>query len=161
MGAEKTVGYRYAGLSQVHLPGLSVADAAVQLRRLAETEMRLMRLYASRVVLLPERDIKLLLARLQYEACQHADALRHRIPELRVPKKKADSAPDDNLTIFFDEADHLPGSYPFLAALVQFILPNIIRAYQTYIDTTNHLADYPSVRIVKQNLQETDEHLQI
>jgi len=157
----KTSMSRYAGLTEVHRPGLSVSNAAFQLRRLAYAEMRLMRLYASRVVTFDQRDIKVLLARLQYEAAQHCDAMRSRILELRVSTNTVNAAPDEALTIFFDEAEHLPEPYPYLAVLTQFIVPAVRDAYHTYLSTTNDLADYPSVRIVRAHVQETEEHLRL
>lgn len=161
MTASKPPLHRYAGLTQVHSSGLSVTNAAMQLRRLAYAEMRLMRLYASRVVTLEQRDVKVLLARLQYEATQHADVLRSRILELRVSTNAVNAAPDEVLTIFFDEVEHLADPYPYLAVMTQFIVPAVLDAYGKYLDTTNDLADYLSVRIVRANLQETEEHLRL
>jgi hypothetical protein len=153
--------YRYAGLSQVQMPGIAVAEAADQLRRLAYAEERMMFLYASRVVTIPERDLKVLLGRLQYEAGGRADQLRQRIQELRVSAKRLKQSPDENLTTFFNELEHLPGTDPFLAALVDLVLPALVAGYRDYLAATNHLADYPSVRILKANLKEAEEHLQL
>jgi hypothetical protein len=152
---------RYAGLKQVKTPGISVAEAADQLRRLAYTEERLMFLYASRVVTRPERDLKVLLGRLQFEAGLHADGLRQRIQELRVSAKRLKQSPDEKLTIFCDELEHIPGAYPFLAVLVDLVLPSLVEGYQEYLAITNQLADYPSVRILRANLNETEGHLRL
>lgn len=150
---------RYAGLHNVQAPGLSVAAAVERLRRVAYVEMRLMRLLASRIVTVPERDVKALLARLQYEDALHADGLRGRVREMRTNKSKLEGAPDPALEIAFDEADHLPGTYPFLAVVAGLLKPELCRAYRAYMAATNGLADYPSVRLLRQALAEEEEHL--
>lgn len=150
--------YRYAGLERVHAPGLSVSESAMRLRRLAYAEMRLMRLLASRVVTIANREVKLLLARLQYEACMHADGLRGRILEMRVAKSRLEAAPDEALAIFFDEAEHLPDAATFLAAVTNLIKPALRQAYEGYLGEANYLADYPSVRLIKQCLADEIEH---
>lgn len=153
--------YRYAGLHHVFTSGLSIAEAAERLRRIAYTEERMMRLLASRIVSIPQRDVKALLGRLQYEAALHADALRNRVLEMRTNKSKLEIAPDPVLAMLFDEAEHLPGTYPFLLSVAQLLKPALLDAYKAYRDTTNGMADYPSVRIIRQHLMEEEEHLQL
>ena len=153
--------YRYAGLEQVHSPGLSVAEAAERLCRFAYVEQRLMRLLASRIVTIPERDVKLLLGRLQYEASLHASNLRARVLELRTAKGKLERVPDDALERFFDSAEELPETYPFLAVVTKLIKPALHNAYQRYLQETNGLADYSSVRFLRQHLLDEDEHLRL
>ena len=152
---------RYGGLDQVHTPGYSVGEAGDRIRRLAYVEERLMRLFASRVITLENRDLKMLLARIQFEATQHADALKSRARELRLSKNKLKGSPDKALTLLFDEADYLPGAYPFFSVAADVLLPALLEAYSTYLDNTNHLADYPTVRAMRQNLAESREHLAI
>lgn len=149
---------RYAGLNRVQAHGLSVAESALRLRRLAYAEARLMRLFASRMVTIADREVKLLMARLQYEACLHADGLRARSLEMRVAKGRLDEAPDEALAIFFDEAEHLPDPYAFLAVVARVIKPALRQAYRAYLDEANHLADYPSVRLIEQCLADEAEH---
>lgn len=149
---------RYAGLDRVHAPGLSVGESAMRLRRLAYVEMRLMRLFASRVVTIADREVKLLMGRLQYEACMHADGLRARVLEMRVAKGRLDVVPDEALAVFFDEAEHLPNALAFLAVVTHLIKPALRQAYQAYLREANHLADYPSVRLIKQCLADEIEH---
>ena len=161
MKPDNTVSYRLAGLRCTQTPGLSVAESVERLRRLAYAEERLMRLYATRIVALPQRDIKVLLGRLQYESATHADGLRRRILELRIAKGVLENPPSDALEIFFDEAEHSPDVYPYLSALVDLIVPEIIRAYRAYLEAANDLADYPGVRLLRSNLQETEVHLEL
>lgn len=154
-------GYRYAGLQRVFTAGLSVTEAVERLRRFAYVEQRLMRLLASRIVSIPQRDIKVLLARLQYEDAVHADGWRNRIVELRTNKSKLEGAPDQALALLFAEAEHLPGTYPFLAAVTHVLKPALSEAYRAYEMASNDLADYPSVRLLRQHLTDEQEHLRL
>src|SRR5260370_10101075 len=154
-------GYYYAGLRQVLVPGLSVAEAVERLHRLAYVERRMIRLLASRVVSIPQSSCEVLLASLQYEDALHNDGLRSRISEMRTNKSKLEDAPDPMLQILFDEAEHLPGTYPFLAAVTHVLEPALCAAYKDYQKVTNDLADYPSVRLVPPCLAQQDEHLHL
>ena len=153
--------YQYAGLEQVHAPGLSVAEAAERLCRFAYVEQRLMRLFASRIVTFPERDVKVLMARLQYEASLHASDLRARVVELRTPKSRLDRVPDPALERLFDEAEQIPGTYAFLAVANSLLKPALRNAYQSYLHDTNGVADYSSVRIIRQHLLDEEQHLRL
>ncbi len=154
-------GYRYAGLARAQAPGLSVAAAVERQRRLAYAEARLMRLLASRIVTIPVRDVKALLARLQYEDALHADSWRDRVRELRTNKSKLEGAPDPALEILFDEAERLPDVYPFLAVVTRLLKPALRDAYRAYERDTNGLADYPSVRRAREALSDEEEHLRL
>lgn len=152
---------RYGGLGGGDASGLSVAETAERLRRFAYAERRLMGLQASRIVSLPERDIKALLARFQYEDALHADGWRQRVLELRTNKSKLEGAPDAALAAFFDTAEHLPGTYPFLTALSNVFLPALRHAYAGYVGTANGLADYAGVRLARHALLEEEEHARL
>ena len=153
--------YQYAGLAQVHAPGLSVAEAAERLCRFAYVEQRLMRLFATRIVTIPERDIKVLMGRLQYEASLHASNWRARVVELRTPKGKLERVPDTALERFFDDVEELPETYPFLEVVTKLIKPALHKAYQKYLQETNGVADYSSVRFIRQHLLDEEEHLRL
>ncbi len=150
--------YRYAGLERVHAPGLSVAETVERLSRFAYVEQRLMRLFASRIVTIPERDVKVLMGRLQYEASLHASGLRERVVELRTSKSRLERVPDPGLERLFDEAEHLPETYPFLVVVSKLLKPALRSAYQNYLHDANGVADYGSVRIIRQHLQDEEEH---
>jgi hypothetical protein len=153
--------YRYAGLEQVYTSGFSVAEAVERLSRFAYVEERLMRLFASRIVRIPERDIKVLMGRLQYEASVHVSNLRSRVLELRTAKGKLERVPDAFLERFFDEADELPDTVPFLTVVQKIIIPALRDAYQRYLGETNGVADYGSVRLMRQQLMDEEEHLRL
>lgn len=151
--------YQYSGLPNVKQPGLGVDECAARLQALAYAEERLMHLQAAHLVTVPEWDIKGLLGRLQYEDAQHADQLKNRLPELRISKKKALKASDNPLKVVFDEAMFATDTTELLAGLVLVFKPALLQAYRAYLAATNHLADYPTVRILKTMIAEEEEML--
>ncbi|MEZ4769249.1 MAG: hypothetical protein R2844_12585 [Caldilineales bacterium] len=153
--------YQYAGLTNTKTPGLSVEECASRIHHLAYVEERLMLLQAAHIISVPERDVKALLARLQYEDSQHANMLKNRLLELRVSKKKAFQPSDSPLTLVFDEAMFASGTAELLASLVTVFKPALLAAYQSYLATTNGLADYPAVRLIKTIMAEEEEALRL
>ena len=150
MGSE----YQYAGLRNPRSPGLPVEVCSARLHRLAHAESRLMFLEAAHVISTPGRDAKALLSRCQYEDGQHADRLRHRLTELRVSRRRAFEEPDPDLEILFDEAMHSRGTAELLAALALVIKPAMVEAYRRYERETNGLADYGSLRALREIVAE-------
>lgn len=120
-----------------------------------------MRLLATRVVTIGDRDVKMLIARLQYEDALHADIWRNRVVEMRVSAKKLDHAPDKALVTLFDEAEHMPDTFVFLLCVTSVLKQKLCDAYRDYIAVSNDLADYPTVRLMKMALLEEREHVQL
>lgn len=116
-------------------------------------------LQAVHIVTSPERDLKGLLSRLQYEDGGHSTQLKIRLTEMRVAKNKAYKAPDDRLKLVFDEAMFSSSSVELLAALVTVFKPALLAAYRRYLADTNGLADYPSVSIIRRIVAEEQEGL--
>jgi len=153
--------YQYAGLTNTRTPGFGVEECAARLHHLAYVEERLMFLQAAHIISMPERDVKGLLARLQYEDAQHAHWLKNRLPELRQSKKKAFEAPDSLLSVVFDEALHAANTVELLAALAHVFKPALLAAYNTYLAATNDLADYPTAKLLKLIVAEETEALRL
>ena len=153
--------YQYAGLQNATEKGLSVDQCAARLHRFAYATERLMFLQAAHIISTPERDVKVLLARLQYENSQHASQFKARLPELRVSKKKAHQVPDTSLQLVFDEAIYAANTVELLAGLTKVFKPALLEAYQGYVADTNGLADYPTVRILKTVIAEVEEGLRL
>ncbi len=95
---------KYAGLGDIKCLGLSVGSATERLLCLAYIEKRLMFLCAAKMISAPERDLKLLLGRLQYNAAGRCHSLRHRLREMRTAKVRIDGVPNEALAILLDEA---------------------------------------------------------
>ena len=153
--------YQYAGLQNTTQQGFSVDQCAARLHRFAYAAERLMFLQAAHIISTPERDVKVLLARLQYENSQHASQFKARLPELRVSRTKAYQAPDASLQMVFDEAMYAANTVELLAGLIKVFKPALLEAYQRYVNETNGLADYPTVRILKTVIAEAAEGLRL
>lgn len=141
--------YQFAGLQRAKEPGLSVEECARRIHRIAYVEERLMFLQAAHIVTAPQRDLKGLLSRLQYEDGLHSDLLKNRLTELRVSSSKVLVVPDERLKVVLDEAMHSDGSVELLAALVKVVKPALLEAYCDYLRQANGLADYESVRLMR------------
>lgn len=153
--------YQYAGLQNPKQQGFSVDQCAARIHRFAYAAERLMFLQAAHIISTPERDVKVLLARLQYEDSQHASQFKARLPELRVSKTKAYQAPDASLQIVFDEGIYATNGVELLAGLTKVFKPALLDAYRRYVNETNGLADYPTVRILKTVIAEVEDGLRL
>jgi hypothetical protein len=132
--------FKFAGLGDVTRVGLSVHSAVDRLLRLAYIERRLMFLAAAHLSPVPERDLKLLLGRLQYYAGERYHGLHTRLRQMRTPKSRVEGVPDERLQILMDEA--LPaGSSREIAETIWWLHCELQAAYQDYLRTTNPLAD--------------------
>ncbi len=153
--------YQYAGLNRAKEPGFSVEQCASRIHRLAYVEERLMFLQAVHIVTTPQRDLKALLSRLQYEDGLHADRLKNRLTELRFSSSRVDRVPDKRLEILLDEAMFSSGSVELLAALVRVFKPALLAEYRSYLAQTNGLADYETVRLMRNIVVEEEEGLRL
>ena len=153
--------YQFAGLQRTKEPGLSVEECARQIHRFSYVEERLMFLQAAHIVTTPQRDLKGLLSRLQYEDGIHSDLLKTRLTELRVSKSKSQNVPDARLTVVLDEAMFSEGGVELLAALAKVFKPALLQAYRNYVSHTNGLADYESVRLMRTIVAEEEQTLRL
>ena len=151
--------YQFAGLKRAKEPGLSVEECARTVHRMAYVEERLMFLQAAHIVTTPQRDLKGLLSRLQYEDCLHSDLLKNRLMELRVSRSRGHGVPDERLEVVLSEAMHSEGSVELLAALARVFKPALLEAYRNYERQTNGLADYESVRLMRTIMAQEEQAL--
>jgi hypothetical protein len=132
--------FKFAGLGDVTRVGLSVQSAVDRLLRLAYIERRLMFLAAAHLGPVPERDLKLLLGRLQYYAGERCQGLQARLRQMRTPKNRIEGVPDERLEILMDEALPCAGSQE-IAETIWWLHCKLQDAYQDYLGMTNPLAD--------------------
>jgi hypothetical protein len=142
---------KFAGLGDVKRLGLSVSEATNRLLILAFAEKHLMFFCAAKMVSVPERDLKLLLSRLQYNAASRCHFLRNRLRELRTTKVRIDGVPAKALEIFFDEALFSDQSQE-ITEIARWILQQLLSSYEEYLQKTNPLADAPSCELIESYL---------
>jgi hypothetical protein len=139
---------KFAGLGDVKRPGLSISAAAGRLLNLAFVEKRLMFLCTAKLVPVRERDLKLLLSRLQYHAAGRCQSLRNRLREMRTTKIRIDGIPDEGLAILFDEALFSDESNE-VAQIVWWFHRQLFESYEEYLAETNPLADAPTCELLE------------
>lgn len=139
---------KYAGLEDVKRPGLAVGSAAERLLCLGYVEKRLMFLCAAKMISVPERDLKLLLGRLQYHAAGRCHLLRSRLREMRTAKVRIDGVPNEALAIFLDEVFYGDISRE-VVRIVWWIHQQLLASYEEYPLTTNPLADAPTCELIE------------
>jgi hypothetical protein len=139
---------KFAGLGDVKRPGLSVGAATERLLCLAYAEKRLMFLCTAKMVSVPERDLKLLLGRLQYHAAGRCHSLRNRLREMRTAKVRIDGISNEALAILLDEAMYGDNSRE-VARIAWWIHRELLASYEDYLATTNPLADAPTCELIE------------
>jgi hypothetical protein len=139
---------KFAGLGDVKRSGLSVSSASARLLCLAYVEKRLMFLCAAKMISLAERDLKLLLGRLQYNAAGRCHSLRNRLREMRTAKVRIDGNPNDALAILLDEALYCEDRRE-VARLLWWVHYELLARYEDYLGTTNPLADAPTGELIE------------
>lgn len=146
------------GYEQASRPGLSVAEAAERLWRLAYAYRRLHGLAVAALPRTPEWELKCALGLQIWLDAEHAAALGARVNELRHPSVDVGSAPDDRLAQVFDELAHAQDTGELLAGQL-VVRGALAEELRTYLDTTNPLADHPSVRLVEAALRDEERTL--
>lgn len=102
---------------------------------------------------------KLLLPEFLWEDALIARDLRERVLELRYPERRIVAGDDQPLLDRWRSFRDAPNSAAFLLALYQVIKPALRQAYQGYLDVADRLDDSPTIRILKQAVEDIDEQL--
>lgn len=105
----------------------------------------------------PRLDTKAALARAAWQQTLAGDAFRERVFELRYPSRFLEEGSDAPLIRVVDTGIDAPDSDAFLAGLSEALLPDLGRRLRTFLAETDELDDGPTVRIVRQALQDTEE----
>lgn len=142
----------YAGIcsaQEAQRIGFSVEEAARRLRRFAYVHQRLAFLATAHLNATPEWEVKEALALHAWLDAEHANLIRRRVPELRLPESALNHAPDDFLERAMEEALHSRGTVELLTAVYGVIRPALLAALDQYLAQTNPVADHPSYRALK------------
>lgn len=136
----------YANLPHADRPGLFIEENVLLLRRYAYIEQRLLALQSGHFPGTATIELKHALARHAWEDAQHADALRRRIVTMRTSPHILEECPDPALAALLDEVERAPDEALLLAGVHGLLKPALLRAYRWHLDTTNPVADFPTVR---------------
>jgi hypothetical protein len=102
---------------------------------------------------------KLLLPEFLWQDALIARDLRERVLELRYPERRIVVGDDRPLLDLWRSFRDAPNSTAFVLALHQAIKPALRKAYEDYLEVADRLDDSPTVRILKQAIEDVDEQL--
>ena len=144
-------------LAEAVSPGLSVNECVERLKRYHYAFHRLWMILNARLTAEPIYEIKMAFSLHAHLCAQHVTALRERVTEMRHPPLGLDKIPHDRLRLFFDEILNAPTTYDLISGIHSVALPALKQALENHQHDTNHLTDWPSVRVIKFALIEIDE----
>lgn len=175
MTDEKTNGAMWTGSKELHGKGtilskfdfpsderklggaFRVDDNSALLLRYFLFERLLLRAQAGWLMGTPEFEVKVEYGRHIYYHSEAAMALRTRLTELRVPEEATDIFTDPEIEEFFTELINAQSPAHFLGEVYAVVVPHLINAYTVHAQTTDQVADAPTIRIIKHILADYTE----
>ncbi|MCA9903898.1 MAG: DUF455 family protein [Anaerolineae bacterium] len=137
-----------------------VENASRYLKRCYVVERQLMRTLAARFVDTSQWDFKRQLAQDMWETSRHADALRTRILELRYPRRDVDKKYIPEMLELVAECAKGSDPAEFIGGVYGALLPELLRAYETYLDLTDPLDDAPTSYSLKHIIADKQTQMQ-
>lgn len=134
----------------------AVQDMARLQRLLFETEREFVRTATTLIYRVGEPELKYLLCQHIWESASHARFLRERGRELQG--FGAGETVRDSLRRLFTEAVMPDDGYVALAGFYQVLKPALLSAYRHYLRVTDHLADWPSKKLVEEFIADEERH---
>lgn len=138
-------------------PGLSVEECVLRLKRYHYAFKRLSQIFIARITAEPIYELKSAFSLHAHYCAEHVTALRQRVGEMREPPLGLELVPDAQLEILFDEILSASSTEELLAGIYQKAIPALIRGMKRHIETTNPIADAPSVRLSRFAVLELEE----
>jgi hypothetical protein len=118
-----------------------------------------MRMQAGKMSSCANWDVKAMLGRQLWECAVHWGLWRERVKELRGHEHLIEGHADGKLGDFFIEMLWSQGDAEFAAALYGVALPAYQASLHRYVEQTNLLVDYPTIRVIKHVLLDLDAHV--
>lgn len=140
-------------------PGLGVNECVDRLKRYHYALQRTWKILLSRLAAEPIYELKMAWSLHAHLVAEHISTVRDRVAEMRHPPLGLEKVPHAGLQLLFDEIQAAPTATDLIQGLYGTALPALRAAMQEHLDTTHHLADAPTCRILKFALVELDEIL--
>ena len=135
-------------------------DTAQLLKRFYFCERSLLLSEASWIPAIAPLEIKISLARYVWQSAETANSLRERVFELRFPNRLMEEEGADRALIeLFDAVRDSPSVPAFLLSVGRVLLPHMRDAYQSYLTTSDLIADGPTHRFLGLALAEKTEQI--
>src|SRR4029453_4275541 len=80
-----------------------------------------------------------------------------RVLELRFPNRLMEAGEDAPLISLFEAGRHAPSAEAFILSLAQVFKPALLAGYQLYLAQADEIADGPTLRILRQAVQDKPE----
>ncbi len=140
-------------------PGLSVEACVARLKRYHYAFRRLHEIFTCRLTAEPIYELKMGFSLHAHLCAEHVTALRKRVSEMREPPLGLDQVPHEALAVYFDEILAAPSTEELVLGIYSNALVALRAALEEHLVDTNHLADYPSVRVCRFALLEVKQML--
>lgn len=134
----------------------AVKDMAGYLRALFEVEREFVSTATTLIYRVGDIELKYLLCQHIWEAAGHARFLRERGRELSGFGKGEEVRSD--FRSLFEEAISPDDAMLAVAGFYHVLKPALLSAYETYLEETNHLADWPSSKLVEEFILDEKRH---
>ncbi len=142
----------FAGLctfEEASRSAVSVEQCVDWLKRFHYGFVRLHEILTSRITSEPQYELKTAFSHHAYLCAEHAATIRTRVGEMREPPLGLEVVPHPGLELLFDELRAAPTARELCCGLYGQVVPWMIDSIDDYLGRTNHLADAPSVRILR------------
>jgi hypothetical protein len=149
----------YTGIEDVTRLGLAVDDCAGRIGRFGFVAKQLMLVQAGKMSSVANWEFKAGLGRQLWESALHWGMWRDRLQELRGHQHLIERQAEGKLNDLFQELLWSKDDAEFAAGLYEVILPAYRNALERYVQETNPLVDYPTVRLIRHILLDLDAHL--
>ncbi len=137
--------------------GRMVEDSANILKRFYFLQRALVIMQAGWMPGTEHWQSKLLLPEFLWQDSLIAADLRQRVLELRYPERRIAPDQDAPLLALWQRMGDAPDGFAFVEGLSQVIRPMLAEAHRSYLETADHLDDGPTVRILRQALEDAGE----
>jgi uncharacterized ferritin-like protein (DUF455 family) len=139
-----------------------VPEAGRRVVRYQMVEFHLMRLLGGWLAKIPEFELKFEIGRHVWQDAQHAESLRLRTAELRVPadaEPQGARRPPVEVQRFLDALDEAETPLQFLVGIYRVAKPRLISAMQYHAAVTDPVCDAPTIRALRPVLEEETEQV--
>lgn len=132
---------------QAQCTELSVEECVSWIKRHHYLLVRLHEIFTARITAEPIYELKTAFSLHAYYCAEHVTAYRQRVAELREPPLGLEAVPHPALKLLCDEILAAPTHTELVLGLYEIVVPALIASLNEYLETTNRLADAPTVRI--------------
>lgn len=128
---------------------LSVEECVGWMKRHHYVLVRLHEIFTARITAEPLFELKTAFSLHAYLCAEHASAFRRRVGELREPPLGLEAVPHESLKLVCDELLSSPSHTELVLGVYEILVPALLASLSDYRQTTNLLADAPSVRATR------------